>query len=113
VTSELVTTNLQPSAYRLSTWSYDLADNCTNATHNGAATAYTLGIGDRLASTADGATYLYNAVGCVINLRLKGPGIFWHEDTADAMLMIRSYYKAQRWNELAQLACAAPLEALQ
>ena len=36
----------------------------------------------------------------VINLRLKGPGIFWHKDTADAMLMLRSYYKAGRWNAL-------------
>ena len=40
-------------------------------------------------------------------------GIFWHEDTAEAMIMIRAYYKAPRWNELAKLACAAPLDALQ
>lgn len=36
----------------------------------------------------------------VINLRLKGPGIFWHEDTAGSMLIMRSYYKAGRWNLL-------------
>jgi len=40
----------------------------------------------------------------VINLRLKGAGIFWHEDSADAMLMLRSYYKAGRWNMLKNMA---------
>ena len=40
----------------------------------------------------------------VINLRLKGPGIFWHEDSADAMLMLRSYYKAGRWEMLINMA---------
>ena len=40
----------------------------------------------------------------VINLRLKGPGIFWHEDMVDAMLLLRSYYKAGRWNVLENMA---------
>jgi hypothetical protein len=40
----------------------------------------------------------------VINLRLKGPGIFWHEDSVDAMLLLRSYYKAGRWNLLQNMA---------
>lgn len=40
----------------------------------------------------------------VINLRLKGPGIFWHEDTVDAMLLLRSYYKAGRWKMLENMA---------
>jgi len=60
----------------------------------------------------NGSGPMESAIRRVINLRLKGPGIFWHEDTAEAMLMIRSYYKAQRWDELAKLACKAPLEAL-
>lgn len=59
-----------------------------------------------------GSGPMESAIRRVINLRLKGPGIFWHEDAAEAMIMIRSYYKAQRWNELAKLACNAPLEAL-
>jgi len=59
-----------------------------------------------------GSGPMESAIRRVINLRLKGPGIFWHEDTAEAMIMIRSYYKAQRWNELTKIACAAPLEAL-
>lgn len=40
----------------------------------------------------------------VINLRLKGAGIFWHEDVAEAMLLLRSYYKAGRWNLLKNMA---------
>jgi len=60
----------------------------------------------------NGSGPMESAIRRVINLRLKGPGIFWHEDTAEAMIMIRSYYKAQRWNEISKLACNAPLEAL-
>jgi hypothetical protein len=59
-----------------------------------------------------GSGSMESAIRRVINLRLKGPGIFWHEQTAEAMIMIRSYYKANRWQELAKLACAAPLEAI-
>jgi hypothetical protein len=47
----------------------------------------------------------------VVNLRLKGPGIFWHEDSADAMLMLRSYYKAGRWNMLKNMSYAGLLAA--
>jgi hypothetical protein len=47
----------------------------------------------------------------VVNLRLKGPGIFWHEDSADAMLMLRSYYKAGRWNMLKNMSHAGLLAA--
>ena len=59
-----------------------------------------------------GSGPMESAIRRVINLRLKGPGSFWHEDTAEAMIMIRAYYKAQRWNELANLACRAPPGAL-
>jgi hypothetical protein len=60
----------------------------------------------------NGSGPMESAIRRVINLRLKGPGIFWHEETAEAMLMIRSYYKAQRWEDLAKMACSAPVEAL-
>jgi hypothetical protein len=40
----------------------------------------------------------------VVNMRLKGPGIFWQEEMADAMLLLRSYYKAGRWNMLKNMA---------
>jgi hypothetical protein len=36
----------------------------------------------------------------VINLRLKGTGIFWREANAEAMLHLRAYLKAGRWDEL-------------
>jgi hypothetical protein len=35
-----------------------------------------------------------SAVRRVINLRLKGPGIFWHEEHAEQMLLLRAYYKS-------------------
>ncbi len=36
----------------------------------------------------------------VVNLRLKGPGIFWRQPCAEAMLHLRAYLKAGRWDEL-------------
>lgn len=59
-----------------------------------------------------GSGPMESAVRRVINMRLKGPGIFWHEDTAEAMIMIRAYYKAQRWQEIQMLAYNAPVNAL-
>lgn len=50
-----------------------------------------------------------SAIRRVINLRLKGPGIFWHEDMVDAMLLLRSYYKAGRWNLLENMAISGGL----
>jgi hypothetical protein len=46
----------------------------------------------------------------VVNLRLKGPGIFWHEEVADAMLLLRSYYKAGRWDLLRNMAFIGGLD---
>jgi len=40
----------------------------------------------------------------VVNLRLKGPCIFWNEDTAEEVLLLRSYYKAGRWGQLKTMA---------
>ena len=45
-----------------------------------------------------------SAVRRVINLRLKGPCIFWHKENAERIIMLRSYYKAGRWNCLKQMA---------
>ena len=41
-----------------------------------------------------------SAVRRVINLRLKGPSIFWRAENAERMLHMRAYYKAGRWSEL-------------
>jgi len=40
----------------------------------------------------------------VVNLRLKGPTIFWCRASAEAILLLRSYYKAGRWNILKRMA---------
>ena len=40
----------------------------------------------------------------VVNLRMKGACLYWLEQTAEAMLMLRSYYKAGRWNLLNHLS---------
>jgi hypothetical protein len=40
----------------------------------------------------------------VINLRLKGASIYWLKPGAEALLMLRSYFKAGRWNLLKTMA---------
>lgn len=51
-----------------------------------------------------GSGAIESAVRRVINLRLKGPCIFWHRENAAKVLMLRAYYKAGRWNLLKQMA---------
>lgn len=51
-----------------------------------------------------GSGAMESAIRRVINLRLKGAGIFWHEDSANALLMLRSYYKAGRTQDVARLS---------
>ncbi len=41
-----------------------------------------------------------SAIRRVVNLRLKGAGIFWKKENAERMLHLRAYLKAGRWNEL-------------
>ena len=45
-----------------------------------------------------------SAIRRVVNLRLKGACIFWYRESAEAMLMLRAYYKAGRWNMLKSMA---------
>ena len=47
-----------------------------------------------------GSGAMESAVRRVINLRLKGPSIFWRAENAERMLHLRAYYKAGRWDEL-------------
>jgi hypothetical protein len=47
-----------------------------------------------------GSGAVESAIRRVVNLRLKGPCIFWYRENAEKMLMLRSYYKAGRWNLL-------------
>ena len=56
-----------------------------------------------------GSGSMESTVRRVVNLRLKGAGIFWHEENANAMLLLRSYYKAGRWNLLQKLSLTTDL----
>ena len=51
-----------------------------------------------------GSGAIESAVRRVVNLRLKSPCIFWKEDSAEEMLLLRSYYKSGRWNLLKKMA---------
>jgi len=47
-----------------------------------------------------GSGAVESAVRRVVNLRLKGPAIFWSRSSAEAMLHLRAYLKAGRWEEV-------------
>ena len=47
-----------------------------------------------------GSGAVESAIRRVINLRLKGPSIFWRGQNAERMLHMRCYLKAGRWDEL-------------
>jgi hypothetical protein len=51
-----------------------------------------------------GSGAIESTVRRVVNLRLKGPSIFWCRASAEAILLLRSYYKAGRWNQLKHMA---------
>ena len=57
-----------------------------------------------------GSGAMESAIRRVVNLRLKGAGIYWCHKTAEAMLMLRSYFKSGRWNILKTLAVLPTLE---
>lgn len=60
-----------------------------------------------------GSGAIESTVRRVVNLRLKGPSMFWCRASAEALLLLRSYYKAGRWNLLKHMATShrALLEA--
>jgi hypothetical protein len=51
-----------------------------------------------------GSGAIESTVRRVVNLRLKGASIFWCRASAEAILLLRSYYKAGRWNMLKRMA---------
>lgn len=51
-----------------------------------------------------------SAIRRVINLRLKGCGIFWNPQNAERMLQLRCHLKAGRWSELATIVYGSPDE---
>jgi hypothetical protein len=59
-----------------------------------------------------GSGAIESTVRRVVNLRLKGPSLFWCRANAEAILLLRSYYKAGRWNMLKRMA-TSPLALLE
>jgi hypothetical protein len=51
-----------------------------------------------------GSGAIESAIRRVVNLRLKGASIYWHKRSAEAVLLLRSIYKAGRWNHLERQA---------
>ena len=51
-----------------------------------------------------GSGAIESAIRRVINLRLKSPCIFWLEDTASELLLLRAYFKARRWEQIKTMA---------
>jgi hypothetical protein len=51
-----------------------------------------------------GSGSVESAIRRVVNLRLKGPCIFWCKENAEAILLLRCYWKAGRWNMLKHMA---------
>ena len=51
-----------------------------------------------------GSGAIESTVRRVVNLRLKGASLFWCRASAEAILLLRSYYKAGRWNLLKHMA---------
>ena len=47
-----------------------------------------------------GSGSVESAIRRVVNLRLKGPCTFWCKENAEAILLLRCYWKAGRWNQL-------------
>jgi hypothetical protein len=48
----------------------------------------------------EGSGAIESAIRRVINLRLKGNSIFWEEENAEAMLVLRGLVLCDRWNEV-------------
>jgi hypothetical protein len=57
-----------------------------------------------------GSGSVESAVRRVVNLRLKSASTYWLRETAEAMLMLRSYFKAGRWNTLKKLSFSTTID---
>lgn len=56
-----------------------------------------------------GSGAVESAIRRVVNLRMKGNSIYWLSEHAEAMLHLRAYLKAGRWDELVRSAIKAPV----
>ena len=48
----------------------------------------------------NGSGIIESTVRRVLNLRMKGAGIFWAKDNAEDMIVLRAYYKSGHWQVL-------------
>ncbi len=64
----------------------------------------------RRAKLPMGSGTMESAIRRVVNLRLKGASIFWTEAHAEQMLLLRTYYKSNRWDVLENKAFATTLD---
>jgi hypothetical protein len=51
-----------------------------------------------------GSGAMESAIRRVVNLRIKGASIYWLEESAEAILLLRSFYKSNRWSLLHRMA---------
>ena len=63
--------------------------------------------GSRYRGRPLGSGAIESAMRRVINLRLKGNGIYWREENAEAMLVLRAAALTGRWQETMERAHAA------
>ena len=59
-----------------------------------------------------GSGAIESAMRRVVNLRLKGATLFWHKDSAEAVLLLRCFAKSRRFQNLDTLAFAPDLAAV-
>lgn len=58
----------------------------------------------RKAGVPIGSGAVESAIRRIVNLRLKGAGIFWLQENAEHVLLLRCYAKAGRWSDILSLA---------
>ena len=54
-----------------------------------------------------GSGAVESAIRRVINLRVKGPAIYWLKENVEHILLLRSFYKSRRWKCLQRFAYSA------
>jgi len=59
-----------------------------------------------------GSGAIESVVRRVFNLRIKGAAIYWKQQNAEAIILLRAYFKAGRWNTLKNIALAPSLEVV-
>lgn len=53
-----------------------------------------------------GSGAMESAIRRVVNLRIKGNSIYWLAENVEAILLLRCFYKARRWQDLQRMAVA-------